>query len=192
MRKLILSALLLTATLPAFAQEAPRDPNYQNRDGDRRDGDRRDGDHRDDRSGDHRDYRDGDRRDYRDGDHRDYRDGDHRDVRDGERRGYAEGYREGEHREWRDDRRGFQANEGYGRWRAQPFYYPRGYGYRYYAPGAFLPRVFFGATYGIGNPGYYRLPPAYGGTRWVRVGPDALLIRGRDGYVVRVIRGIFY
>jgi len=169
MRKLILSALLLTA-VPAFAQEVPRDATYQNRDGDRRDGDRRE-------------YRDHDRRDYRD---------DRRDYRDGERRGYAQGYREGERREWRDDRRDFRAGDGYGRWRAQPFYYPRGYGYRYYAPGAFLPRIFFGGTYGIGNPAYYQLPPAYGGTRWTRVGPDALLIRARDGYVVRVIRGIFY
>lgn len=182
MRKLILSALLLTIAAPALAQEAPRDPNYQHRDGDHRDGDRRDGDRRD---GDRRD--DG-RRDY------DRRDGDryNGDRRDGDRRGYAQGYREGERREWRDDRRNFQAAEGYGRWRGAPFIYPRGYGYRYYAPGAFLPRVFFGGNYWIGNPGFYQLPPAYGGTRWIRVGPDALLIRGYDGYVVRVIRGMFY
>ena len=56
-------------------------------------------------------------------------------------------------------------------------------------PGAFLLRAFFGGNYWIGNPGYYQLAPAYGGTRWIRVGPDALLIRGYDGYVVR---GIFY
>lgn len=194
MRKLILSALLLTVAVPAFAQEPPRDANIERRDGDHRGdnrgGDHRDGDHRDgDNRGDNRggDYRGGD---YRDGDRRD---GDHRDWnRGGDNRGYAQGYRQGERHEWRDDRRNFQVGEGYGRWRAAPFYYPRGYGYRYYAPGAFLPRVFFGGNYWIGNPGYYQLPPAYGGTRWIRVGPDALLIRGYDGYVVRVIRGIFY
>jgi Ni/Co efflux regulator RcnB len=175
-----LSALLLTATVPAFAQEAHREPNFEHRDGDRRGSEHRDGDHRD---GDHRDG------DHRDGDHRE---GDRREFRDGDRRGYAQGYAQGERREWRDDRRNFEASEGYGRWRAQPFYYPRGYGYRYYGPGAFVPRVFFGGNYWIGNPGYYQLPPAYAGTRWIRVGPDALLIRGYDGYVVRIIRGIFY
>ncbi len=213
MRKLILSALLLTVAVPAFAQEPPRDPNVERRDGDRRGPDNRGPDNRgpdnrgpDNRGPDNRgpdsrgpdnrggDYRGGDNRgDFRGGDHRD---GDHRDFdrRDGDRRdgGYAQGYRQGEHREWRDDRRNFQAAEGYGRWRGAPFSYPRGYGYRYYAPGAFLPRAFFGGNYWIGNPGYYQLPPAYGGTRWIRVGPDALLIRGYDGYVVRVIRGIFY
>ncbi len=203
MRTLILSALLLTAAVPAFAQEAPRDQNFEHRDGDHR-GDNRGGDQRggenrgDNRGGDQRgdnrgfDNRGGDNRgfDNRGGDHRN--DGDRRDYRGGDNRGYGQGYRQGEHRGWGDDRRNFQAAEGYGRWRGQPFNYPRGYGYRYYAPGAFLPRVFFGGNYWIGNPGYYQLPPAYGGTRWIRVGPDALLIRGYDGYVVRVIRGIFY
>ncbi|QYE35555.1 RcnB family protein [Polymorphobacter sp. PAMC 29334] len=194
MRTLILSALLLTAAVPAFAQEAPRDQNFEHRDGDHR-GDNRGGDNRggDQRGGDNRgDQRGGDNRS---GDNRgfDNRGGDHRDFRGGDNRGgYAQGYRQGEHRGWGDDRRNFQAAEGYGRWRGPAFNYPRGYGYRYYAPGAFLPRVFFGGNYWIGNPGYYQLPPAYGGTRWIRVGPDALLIRGYDGYVVRVIRGIFY
>ena len=169
MRKLILSALLLAAAVPAFAQEPPRDARWEHRDGDHRDGDHRG------------DWRDGDRRD-----------GDRRGWGGGDRRDFREGYRDGDRREWRDDRRNFRADEGYGRWRTQPFYYPRGYNYRYYAPGAFLPRAFFGGNYWIGNPGYYQLPPAYGGTRWIRVGPDALLIRGYDGYVVRVIRGIFY
>lgn len=52
--------------------------------------------------------------------------------------------------------------------------------------------MFFNERYYIGQPDYYRLPPAYAGTRWVRVGPDALLIRSYDGRVVRVIRGLFY
>ncbi len=80
----------------------------------------------------------------------------------------------------------------YARFRADPYYYPRGYAYRYYGVGTFLPRAYFDTRYYIGQPDYYRLPPAFAGTRWIRVGPDALLIRNYDRRVVRVIRGIFY
>lgn len=197
MRTLMLSALLLTAAAPVLAQVPP--PEYQQdyRDGDHRDGDRRgdyrDGDHRgDDRGGDYRDgdRRDGDHRDWRDGEHRD---GDHRDWRDGDHRdGDHRDWRDGQRREFRDDRRDYRQDEQFARFRVNPYYYPRGYAYRYYGPGVRLPRVFFGTRYYIGQPDYYRLPPAYAGTRWVRVGPDALLIRVYDGIVVRTVRGIFY
>ncbi len=39
-------------------------------------------------------------------------------------------------------------------------------------------------TYGLPAP-----PPGY---HWIRVGPDALLVRYGDGYVLDAVYGIFY
>lgn len=122
---------------------------------------------------DHRDrqyvHRDGDRRD---GDQRgrDHRDGDRH---DGDRREYREARRE--------DR--FDA----GRYNA-----PRGYAYRSWNVGGYFPRDYYDRRFWIGNPHAYRLPVAYGGARWVRYGPDALLIRLRDGAVLQVVPNRFF
>ena len=40
--------------------------------------------------------------------------------------------------------------------------------------------------------GYYRLPPAYGGTRWIRYYNDALLVDTYSGEVIDVIYDIFW
>lgn len=165
MRRIILTALLLaTGATPLLAQVPPaatRDYRPDQRPFDRRDA-------RDDR----REIRD-DRRD----DRRDFRD----DRRDDRR----------DRREWRDDRRGYGDRDRDARYRGPAFYHPSGYGYRYYGPGARVPRAYFSSRYFI-DPAPYRLPAVYGGTRWVRLGPDALLVRLRDGVVVRSVRGIFY
>lgn len=180
MRKLILTALLLASAVPAFAQIPPPDVRQDRHDvqQDRRDGheDRRDV--RDDQRDLRQDRRDGDRHDYRD-DRRELN-GDRRDVRQDERR------------EFHDDRRGYGQNQRYARFRGETFAYPRGYGYRYYGEGVRLPNAYWGERYYISRPDFYRLPPAYRGTRWVRIGPDALLIRAYDGTVIRSIRGLFY
>lgn len=200
MRTFILSALLLSSATPLLAQVPP--PPVQSAPGasrdHRRDGspdDRRIDDPRgDDRRGDDRydnrgfggrdgvvDRRD-DRRDVRDDrrdDRRDWRNDrrdDRRDVRN----------------DWRDDRRGYGQGDRYARFRGEAFAYPRGFGYRYYQPGVRVPRAYFDSRFYIGRPDFYRLPPAYAGTRWLRIGPDALLIRAYDGQVIRVIRGLFY
>ena len=52
--------------------------------------------------------------------------------------------------------------------------------------------MFWDQRYYIAQPDYYRLPPPFAGTHWVRYGPDALLVRNYDGRIVRVIRGLFY
>lgn len=72
------------------------------------------------------------------------------------------------------------------------FRYPPGYAYRRWSIGAFLPGLFVGSTYyyddwrtlGIGRP-----PP---GRRWVRYGPDLLLVNVRTRRVEDVIYGAFY
>ncbi len=79
-----------------------------------------------------------------------------------------------------------------GRFRA-PFYrYPPGWGYRTWAFGAFLPSVFLAPTFTIGQYWVYGLPAPPPGYHWIRVGPDALLVRYGDGYVLDAAYGIFF
>lgn len=112
------------------------------------------------------------------------------DVRD--RRGDRDGYR-GDRAGYRGERYG----NGRPEWRADRrysagrYYYPRGHNYRAWAVGGYIPRAYWGERYWV-RPASYGLPFAARGTRWVRVGPDALLIRTYNGSVVRVVRGIFY
>ena len=172
MRKLMIAAMtLVSVAAPALAaaQEIDRRDGYEHRD-DRRDGDRRDGDRRDGRPGYER--RDGDRRDG------DRHDGDRRD-------GYRQdGYRHDGDR--RDERR-------IERFDAGRYYAPRGYAYRSWAVGGFFPRAYYDQRFWIADPFAYRLPPVpYRGARWVRYGPDALLVRIRDGYVIQVVPNRFY
>lgn len=126
-----------------------------------------------------------DRREWRD-DRRDWRD-DRRDWRD-------------DRRDWRDDRRDWRDarwdNRRDWRWDGNryrdAYYHPRGYAYRPYAIGYPVPRPYIGGRYWINDWGRYRLPPPWAGTRWVRVGPDALLIRIGDGFVLRAVRGLWW
>ena len=76
--------------------------------------------------------------------------------------------------------------------RGPAFSYPRGYRYRRWAIGLFLPSLFLSNYYyydnwaplGVGAP-----PPGY---RWVRYGPDLLLVQIRTRRIVDVIYGAFY
>lgn len=159
---------------------------------------------REERRDDRRDYRD-DRRD----DRRDYRD----DRRD-DRRDYRQDRRYGDWRDQQQYRRGWDDNRNWNRgWRGDrrydwgdyrarnrhvyrlPRYYaPRGYhyGYRRFSIGLTIGSMLFAPDYWINDPAYYRLPPAYGGYRWVRYYNDALLVDVRSGYVVDVIHDIFW
>ncbi len=76
--------------------------------------------------------------------------------------------------------------------RGPAFRYPSGYRYRRWSIGGLLPSLFLSSSYfyddwadlGVGPP-----PP---GCRWVRYGPDLLLVRRRSGQIVDVIYGAFY
>ena len=75
---------------------------------------------------------------------------------------------------------------------APPFYYPRGWGYHRWTVGEYLPPFFFGSEYFLASYYNYGLPPPPWGCRWVRFGPDALLIDLRTGAVLETAYGVFY
>lgn len=98
---------------------------------------------------------------------------------------------------WRNDRRyDWRGYRGYNRgvFRLPRYYAPYGwrYGYRRFSIGVRIGAPLFASSYWITDPYYYRLPPAYGGYRWVRYYNDALLVDVRTGYVVDVIHDIFW
>lgn len=91
-----------------------------------------------------------------------------------------------------------RANQWYwrGRWvnrvRGPAFVYPRGYHYRRWYVGSRLPALFLTAQFFYDNvaPLGLEIPPP--GYRWVRYGPDLLLVNVRTGSVEQVAYGAFY
>ncbi len=118
---------------------------------------------------------------------------DRRDDRRDDRREWRQDSRNGfqDQRYWRQGR-GSQWNWAGPRYRGQAWAPPRGVAFRPYRIGRPLNPVFVSQPYWIGNPGFYRLPPAFRGSRWVRYGRDALLIRIGDGVVVQVASGLWF
>ena len=151
-------------------------------------------DRRDDRRDWGRDRVEG-RRDWRqdrrdDRNDRNWRDNRRWDYRDADRRYNWD-------RDWRRDQRyDWQRYRQTHRhiYRGPRYYAPSGwdYGYRRFSIGIALWSGLYADRYWIGDPGYYRLPPAYGPLRWVRYYDDALLVDIRTGYVVDVIHDFFW
>ena len=188
MRRFILSTLALaTLATPAIAQVYP-------------------GEIRDDRREVQREYRDleearqyGDRDDIRE-EREEFRDA-RRELRDDVRERQQDGVYGRDDRRYDDrrldERRYDERRVTDGRYQGRRFqgatyYHPRGYGYRRYVVGGYLPRAYWGNRYNIARPGAYGLTGQWRGTQWIRVGGDALLIRVRNGSVVKVVRGIYY
>ncbi len=72
------------------------------------------------------------------------------------------------------------------------YVYPRGYAYRRWEIGVFLPPVFL-------TPGYYYtdwaplgLAPPPPGYAWLRYGPDLLLVNVYNGQVIDAVYGVFW
>lgn len=98
--------------------------------------------------------------------------------------GYGGGYGGGRSFSYRG--RSFSA------FRARPYVFPRGYGYRRYALHAFLPALFLSSTWYLDDWAAYDLgPPPSAHFRWVRYGPDALLVDSYTGEVVDTAYGVF-
>ncbi|QDZ08412.1 RcnB family protein [Sphingomonas panacisoli] len=70
--------------------------------------------------------------------------------------------------------------------------YPTGWAYRRWAIGLFLPRLFFATPYYYDSWWEMGLAPPAAGYRWVRYGPDLLLVQIRTRRIVDVIYGAFY
>lgn len=68
----------------------------------------------------------------------------------------------------------------------------RGHNYSRFSIGMGLNSGFYSQRYWISNPGYYRLPAAYGNYRWVRYYDDAILVDTRRGRVVDVLYDFFW
>ena len=88
----------------------------------------------------------------------------------------------------RHDRRDYARYQyNYGHYRA-----PRGYHYRVWHRGDYLPRAYYGSSYIIHDWRPYRLyAPPYG-YHWVRVGDDVLLTALATGVVLDVLYDIWY
>jgi Ni/Co efflux regulator RcnB len=105
---------------------------------------------------------------------------------------------------FRNDNRGrdFRGGQNSGRYfnfrgrqyaavRGPSYSYPRGWGYRRWDRGQFLPSVFLAAPFYF-DYDWLGLPPPPPGTRWVGNGPDALLVDIYNDRIVDVIYNAFY
>jgi len=62
-----------------------------------------------------------------------------------------------------------------------------GWRYRTLRRGQRLSPVFYTARYTIAEPSRYGLPEARGDRRWIRYGPDLVLLNTRSGIVLRIV-----
>jgi Ni/Co efflux regulator RcnB len=74
---------------------------------------------------------------------------------------------------------------------APTFAYPQGWAYRRWAVGAVLPAVFLTRPYAYADYATLGLPRPAPGQRWVRYGPDLLLVDAHSGAVVHAAHGVF-
>ncbi len=79
-----------------------------------------------------------------------------------------------------------------GYWNGRAYYHPRGLAYRRWGTGQILPRAYWGGSYwAVNDWRAYGLAPVASGFRWVRVGPDALLVNVRNGHIRATRYGVF-
>ena len=74
--------------------------------------------------------------------------------------------------------------------RARPYHYPRGYHYRHWVVGHVLPALFMSSAYYYNDYHHVGYPPH--GYRWVRYGPDLLLVDIYTHRIAYVVPGVFY
>jgi Ni/Co efflux regulator RcnB len=83
-----------------------------------------------------------------------------------------------------------------GRWHlgihGPAFRYPPGYGYRRWSTGLILPPIFLAPPYYYDDYAPLGLGPPPVGYRWVRYGPDLLLVNIYSGRIADVVDGVFY
>lgn len=89
--------------------------------------------------------------------------------------------------DWNDWRRRHRSRFHFG-W----YYDPFGWDYMRYGIGWRLWPSYYGSSFWLNDPSYYRLPPVYGPYRWIRYHNDALLVNVYTGSVVDVIYDFFW
>jgi Ni/Co efflux regulator RcnB len=82
----------------------------------------------------------------------------------------------------------FTAERGY---HIGPYHAPRGFAYRRWGYGEFLPRIYWAQRYWLSDYWLFGLDVPPVGCEWVRYGPDALLINISTGEVIQVLYGRF-
>lgn len=107
--------------------------------------------------------------------------------------GRADGHWDREDHDRRGDANGGWSYRGedHERFRVPPYRYPYNWGYRTWRVGERLPYLFLSDGYYI-EFGPYGLPRPPYGYRWVRFGPDVLLVNVYTGEIVDVVYDIFY
>jgi Ni/Co efflux regulator RcnB len=78
-----------------------------------------------------------------------------------------------------------------GRIRGPSFLYPPGYAYQHWAAGLLLPGIFLSGSYYYDGYAALGLSPPPPGFRWVRYGPDLLLVNVVTGRIRDVAYGVF-
>jgi len=83
----------------------------------------------------------------------------------------------------------------HGRWigriRGPAFAYPPGYAYLRWSAGLLLPAIFISQNFYYGGYASLGLPPPGPGYRWIRFGPDLVLVNLATGRIVDVAYGVF-
>jgi Ni/Co efflux regulator RcnB len=75
---------------------------------------------------------------------------------------------------------------------ASAFRYPSGFSYRLWATGEILPPVFLTSAYFYDDYAPLGLAPPPAGYRWVRYGPDLVLVNVVSGRIADTVDGVFY
>ena len=79
----------------------------------------------------------------------------------------------------------------YSRFVADRYRWPRGYRYRRWEVGRRLPRAYWIDDYYVDDYALYDLGPPPPGYRWIRYGPDILLIDENTGLIAQSAYGVF-
>lgn len=76
--------------------------------------------------------------------------------------------------------------------RGPSFRYPPGFAYRAWTTGTILPSIFLTPSYFFDDYAPLGLGPPPAGYRWVRYGPDLLMVNIYTGRIADVVDGVFY
>jgi Ni/Co efflux regulator RcnB len=80
----------------------------------------------------------------------------------------------------------------FNRFRGPAFIWPRGFSYRRWASGAFLPSIFWSPQFWFNDWGMLGIGAPPPGRRWVRYGPDLLLVNIHTRRIEDVIYDVFF